>query len=110
MQHNLLFQLSHKILFRRKFDKVSLFLKIVPQILLFEKLLSQKLQYYLSENFFFIFSISSEIPIASSFPFLKQFNLIRSPSDIEDFNVLPTLFWLLEINLEATDNIFFDDL
>ena len=40
----------------------------------------------------FNFSISSEIPMASSFPFLKQFNLMRSPASIVDFNVLPTLF------------------
>jgi len=40
----------------------------------------------------------------------KQFNFIKSPSSIVDFKVLPTLFSLLEINDEATDKIFFDDL
>ena len=42
--------------------------------------------------FFFNFSISSEIPIASSLPFLKQFSLIKSPSSIVEVRVLPTLF------------------
>ena len=61
----------------------------------------------LNEYFFFnFFSISSEIPIASSLPFLKQFNFTKSPSSIVVVSVLPTLFWLFEIRLDATDKIF----
>ena len=64
----------------------------------------------LYEIFFFIFSISSEMPIASSFPFLKQLNLTSSPSSKVAFKVFPTLFSLLEIRFEATDKIFCEDL
>ena len=37
-------------------------------------------------------TISSEIPIDSSLPFLKQLSLTKSPSSIVVFKVLPTLF------------------
>ena len=43
-------------------------------------------------KFFFYLSISSEIPIASSFPFLKQFNFTKSPFSDDEINVFPTLF------------------
>ena len=52
-----------------------------------------KIAISLNEYFFFnFFSISSEIPIASSLPFLKQFKFINSPSSSDVFKVLPTLF------------------
>ena len=61
----------------------------------------------LKENFFRRFcSISSEIPIASSFPLLKQFNFTSSPSSFVEIKVFPTLFSLLDIRVEATDKIF----
>ena len=65
----------------------------------------------LKEYFFFnFFSISSDIPIASSLPFLKQFNFTKSPSSIVVVKVFPTRFSLLAIRFDATDKIFCDDL
>ena len=56
--------------------------------------LSDEIEKKLKNEYFFFnfFSISSEIPIASSLPFLKQFNLTKSPSSMVAFNVFPTLF------------------
>ena len=64
----------------------------------------------LNEYLFLIFSILSEIPIASSLPFLKQFKVTKSPSSIVALRVFPTLFWLFEIRLDATERIFCVDL
>ena len=50
-------------------------------------------------EYFFLssFSIISDTPIASSLPFLKQFNLIFSPSALFEFSFFPSLFSLFEI-------------
>ena len=65
----------------------------------------QNFQVYFSRTFFRFFSISSPKPIASSFPFLKQFNLIKSlakyPGVVKDRNQLMDAMY--------GDSIYVDD-
>ena len=94
------------------FDGVNLHMKTVSLgYIVMDEASGNHFGKILLKEYFFLsfFSISSEIPIASSLPFLKQLSLTRSPSSIVVFKVLPTLFWLLAIKLEATDKIFCDD-
>ena len=69
-----------------------------------------KMDILFKEYFFFNFSISSLTPMASSFPFLKEFNATRSPSSPSVKRFLPILASLFDIILDATDSIFWVDL